>query len=79
MAKMRVHLTFPRELVDQPIIYYLGKNHNLITNIRRADVTDRQGWVLLELEGAQEDIDAGVRELEAKGVRVDPGEGQGIE
>ena len=34
-----------------PIIYELGKSFNLVTNIRRADVTEDRGWVILELDG----------------------------
>lgn len=79
MAKVRMLLTFPKQLIDQPIIYYLGKNFNLVTNIRRANVSEGKGWVALELEGGQQDIDAGVRDLEAKGVRVSTVEGDVLE
>jgi hypothetical protein len=79
MAKVRVLLTFPRQFVDQPVIYYLGKNYNLVTNIRRANVSEGKGWVALEIEGEQEDIDAGIGDLEAKGVRVSTVEGDVIE
>src|SRR5262249_55061388 len=51
MAKMRIHLTFPPEQIKDPVIYLLGKDFNLVTNIRRADVTATHGWVALEIEG----------------------------
>ena len=79
MAKVRVMLTFPKQLIGEPIIYYLGKNFNLVTNIRRANVSEGRGWVALELEGEQSDIDAGIRDLEAKGVRVSTVEGDVVE
>ena len=72
MAKIRVYLTFPSELVQEPIIYLLGKNFEIITNIRRADVTPNWGWVALELEGKEEDLARGVAWLKEKGVKVDP-------
>lgn len=72
MAKQRVKFTFPEKLVQDPIIYLLGKDFNIITNIRRADVEDSRGWVVLEVEGSKEDIDRGLAWVKQKGVRVDP-------
>jgi hypothetical protein len=72
MAKMRVYLTFPPERIKDPVIYQLGKDFDLVTNIRRADVTATQGWVTLEIEGRQEDLERGVAWLKGIGVKVDP-------
>ena len=75
MAKQRVKFTFPQELVTLPIIYELGKNFSLVTNIRRADVTEDRGWVVLELDGDLREIERGIQWVTSKGVRVDPVEG----
>jgi ABC-type methionine transport system ATPase subunit len=64
--------TFPRKLIKEPIIYELSHKFEVMTNIRRADVTEDRGWVLLELEGEDKEIDAGVAWVKEKGVRVDP-------
>ncbi len=72
MAKMRVYLTFPTDLIQVPVIYHLGKDFNIVTNIRRADVTPTYGWVALELEGTDEDLRRGIAWLREKGVKVDP-------
>ena len=79
MAKQRVKFTFPQELITLPIIYELGKQFSLITNIRRADVTEDRGWVVLELEGEMEEIERGLDWVAAKGVRVDPVQGDIVE
>lgn len=79
MAKQRVKFTFPQELITLPIIYQLGKEFNVVTNIRRADVTEDRGWVVLELEGDPEEIERGLEWVAAKGVRVDPVQGDIIE
>lgn len=79
MAVRRYHLTFPKELVTEPIIYYLGKNFNVVTNIRRANVDQDGGWVDLEIEGEEEEIERAVENLKQKGVGVDPIERQVIE
>jgi len=79
VAKQRVKFTFPPHLVQEPIIWRLGKNFNVVTNIRRADVTEDRGWVILELEGDLEEIEKGVRWVEEQGVRVDPVPGDILE
>jgi len=72
MAKRRVMLTFPEELVREPITYNLGQQFNIATNILRADVTEDRGWVVLELDGKDEDIEAGITWAISKGVRAEP-------
>ena len=72
MAKRRVMLTFPGELLTEPIIYNLGQQFRIITNILRADVTEERGLVVLELDGEDEDIEAGIAWVTSKGVRVEP-------
>jgi hypothetical protein len=64
--------TFPPERIEEPIIYNLGQQFKVVTNIRRADVSENKGWVVLELEGEEKDIERGVAWVTAKGVRVDP-------
>ena len=79
MARQRVKFTFPQELITLPVIYELGKSFNLVTNIRRADVTEDRGWVILELDGELDEIERGLDWVASKGVRVDPVQGDIIE
>ncbi len=79
MASKRVRFTFPTELITEPVIYQLGQKFRIVTNIRRADVREDMGWVVLELEGAEEEIDRGIKWVSATGVRVDPVAGDVIE
>ena len=72
MAKRRVRFTFPEQLITEPLIYNLGRNFEIITNIRRANVQERVGWVVLELEGDEDEIDRGLEWMTEAGVRVDP-------
>jgi hypothetical protein len=64
--------TFPPKLIKEPIIYNLGHKFKVVTNIRRADVSEDKGWVVLELEGEEQDIEKGLAWVMGKGVRVDP-------
>jgi hypothetical protein len=79
MARQRVKFTFPQDLITLPVIYELGKSFNLVTNIRRADVTEDRGWVILELDGELDEIERGLDWVASKGVRVDPVQGDIIE
>jgi ABC-type methionine transport system ATPase subunit len=79
MTRRRVKLVFSPDLVTEPVIYELGKQFHIVTNIRRADVTRDQGWVLLEMTGEPEELTRGVAYLESRGVRVDPAEGDLVE
>ena len=72
MAKKRVMFTFPEELVREPIIYNLSRQFDVMTNIRRADISENRGWVMLELEGEEDEIEQGIAWVTSKGVRIDP-------
>ncbi len=75
----RVKFTFQIEDVKDPIIYNLGKTFDLITNIRRADINDEVGWVILELQGEEKAVTNGLEWVTSLGVRVDPIGGDIIE
>ena len=72
MVKKRVMCTFPEELIREPIIYNLGQQFKVVTNIHRADVSESKGWVVLELEGEERELEDGIAWMTSKGVRVDP-------
>ncbi len=79
MAKKQVMFTFPRELIKEPVIYNLSHKFEVVTNIRRADVTENRGWVVLEMEGEDKEIEAGIAWVKSVGVRVDPVAGDVVE
>ena len=72
MASERVKFTFPADLVNQPLIYNMGKQFGVVTNIRRANLTHDRGWVILEVVGNQEDVDRSLAWAREQGVRVEP-------
>ena len=72
MGKQRVKFTFVDDLVKNPVIYELGHKFKIVTNIRRADVGEDVGWVVLELDGDESEIKSGLEWVSSTGVRVDP-------
>jgi len=71
MAKKPVRLTFSDDLITEPLIYVLGHEFDVVTNIRRANIREDIGWVVLELEGDEAEIEKGLDWITSKGVRVD--------
>jgi len=72
MAKRQVTFTFPQELLREPIIYNLGQQFKVVTNIYRADISESKAWTVLELEGEEQEIDDAIAWVTSKGVRVEP-------
>ena len=79
MAIRRVKFTFPQELIPVPVVYELGHRFKVVTNIRRADIRESTGWVVLELEGEESEIESGIEWVVSAGVRVDPVWGDVVE
>lgn len=71
MAKRRVMLSYTPETITEPIIYTISQQFNLVTNIRRADLAEDRGWIIVEIDGDEKDIEAGIAWAISKGVRVD--------
>jgi len=72
VAKRLVILNFTPETGSEPIIYNIGQQFNVITNIRRANFTEDRGWIEIELDGKEGDIEEGIAWAISKGVRVEP-------
>jgi ABC-type methionine transport system ATPase subunit len=79
MPTRRIHLDFPKSLITEPLIWRVGREFEVMTNIRRANVDHESGWVDLGLEGDDEEIEKAIQFLKDKGVGVSPIERNVIE
>ena len=70
MPLRRVTFTFKTDLIQRPVIYELGKKFDIVTNVRRAEVGQDTGWVILELEGSLDEIDRGLAWVAELGVDI---------
>lgn len=77
--KKRVKLTFPQHLIKEPVIFTMAKKYDVMPNIRRARVTETVGEMILELEGAEENLSKGIKSLREQGVVVELVEGDIVE
>ncbi len=75
----RVYLTFPRDLIKEPVLSMLSKQFDVIFNIRGSTVTAEMGLVALEIDGKDSEVAKAITWLKSKGVAVEPIEKNVIE
>lgn len=75
----RVYLTFPKNLVKEPLVCWLAKKFDITFNIRGSTVTAEMGLVALEIDGERAEVDKSIKWLKDKGVIVEPIEKNVIE
>lgn len=72
MAVITVRIsTRTPDQVDQPIIYRLGKDYNVVTNIRRAQVNEDYGFAEVDIEGSLEEVQRAISWLHTTGLHID--------
>lgn len=73
MVSKKLVLHFSKEITNQPIIYNLVKEHNLVFNLLKAQVSpNEEGILVMELSGKEEDYDKGINYLKDLGVKIQP-------
>ncbi|MDH4083442.1 MAG: NIL domain-containing protein [Nitrospira sp.] len=72
MAHLRFHIRFPEDKIREPIIYQIGREFNVVTDVRRADVRETTGWADVEFSGDTAEIERAIIGLRTKGCVVDP-------
>jgi hypothetical protein len=79
VSSIRLFVSFPEELVDRPLIYEIIKKFDVVPSIRRANVEEHSGWVILEAHGEQEQLDGAIAYFEGLGCTVNRMEGDVLE
>jgi ABC-type methionine transport system ATPase subunit len=71
MKSERVKLTFPENLIREPVIARLVREFDVMPNIRRANVEEHVGWIICELGGEQDAVERAIEWLHHLGIGVD--------
>ncbi len=71
MTTRHVRFTFEPDLIKDPVIYQLGHEFQVVTSIRMAAVDEYVGWVVLELEGDDDEVERSLQWARDRGVRID--------
>ncbi len=67
----KILLQFPKERVNQPLIYDLVKKYDLVINIFRAKINpDDIGFAVIDLAGTEENISAGMKYAKSLGIII---------
>ncbi len=73
MAHLRFHLRFPEDKIREPVLCQINRAFPKIdTNIRRADVREKTGWMDVEFSGDTAEIERAIEGIRQKGIIVDP-------
>jgi len=72
MVSKKIVLKFSQKLTDQPIVYKLVKDYDLVFNILRAKVTpNKEGELVMELKGTKENYAGGIKYLKELGIKLE--------
>jgi ABC-type methionine transport system ATPase subunit len=71
MSQVRVKLTFPESEVRRAVLATLVRQFDVEPNIRRADVEEHRGWIVCELDGDGQKIEAALDWLRQEGITID--------
>ncbi len=72
MTSENVLLIFKSSVMYKPVIYRLARDFDLVFNILEAKILPRrEGRILLELRGEEEQIRSGIRFMEENNVKVE--------
>jgi ABC-type methionine transport system ATPase subunit len=78
-VRERVYLTFPKNLIKEPILSTLAKRFDVVFNIRGSTVTAEMALVAIEIDGEQREVEKAIGWLKRKSVTVEPIEKNVIE
>ena len=69
-SNARVKLTYPENLIREPIIARMVREFGVMPNIRRANVEEKVGWIVCELAGDEKAVERAIDWLVKLGVEV---------
>ncbi len=71
MIKQKIVLRFPPHIVEQPTIYHLIKDFDLMVNILRADINPKkEGRLMMELSGEEVNYQRALEWMSDQGLRI---------
>jgi ABC-type methionine transport system ATPase subunit len=72
IVRERIYLTFPQDLIKEPVLSMLSKRFDIVFNIRGSTVTSNLGLIALEIDGKAKEVAKAIGWLKGKGVSVEP-------
>ncbi|MGI6361868.1 MAG: NIL domain-containing protein [Bacillota bacterium] len=70
--QQKVILSYTEKTVNEPIVYTLAKEYNLVSNIIKANINpDKEGYLVIQLSGDADDYQKGADYLQSIGIKVE--------
>ena len=69
---VKVKLTFPAKVLGDPIIHTLSHDFDVVPNILRGRITDKNAWLEVEMIGAAKNLERARKFLAERGVTLSP-------
>jgi L-aspartate semialdehyde sulfurtransferase ferredoxin len=70
MPTRRVKLIYPARLVEEPILYQITRQFDIVTSVRRASLEEDGGVLELDLRGDDMIIDRALEWVRGLGIEV---------
>ncbi|MCL1874555.1 MAG: 4Fe-4S binding protein [Clostridiales bacterium] len=71
LVNKKIILRFSAQTVEQPMVYHLVKDYNLVPNIIKAQISpENEGFLLLGISGLEEDFRQAMNYLQELGLQV---------
>lgn len=70
MQEKIIHLIYPPQLVEVPVIQQLIREFELTVNIIRADLSLDSGWIEIKLSGSEQEIEKAETWLKNSGMEL---------
>ena len=64
-------LTFPAKVIGEPLIHTLSHDYNVVPNILRGRIAEKNAWLEVEIAGAPTDVAKATQYLRDRGVSVE--------
>jgi len=71
----RYKMTFPERVLGEPIIHRLSHDLDVVPNILRGRITEKNAWLEVEIVGAAKNIEKALVFLKERGVAIQKLEG----
>lgn len=70
--KKLIELDYPNNLVTAPVLSNVIKKYEITVNIRRASITKGFGYVQMEIEGEEKEVERALKDISSQGIDVNP-------
>ncbi len=71
IIEKKIRLTFPKEQLNQPLIYQLIRKYDLLTNILKAHLDEESGWLVVLVRGEGNQVQQGLDWMAEQGIKIE--------